>query len=77
MEPFTVLVRDGSHISREKNPNEIAGNGFSMTCRTPRHSTRKVALPQFLRSFMIFLFPKKLLHAFSNACQVFLSAEIN
>jgi hypothetical protein len=26
---------------------------------------------------MIFLFPKKLLHAFSNACQVFLSAEIN
>jgi len=39
----------------------IAGNGISMALCTARHGMRKVASPQFLRSFLIFYFPKLLL----------------
>jgi hypothetical protein len=57
MEPFNVLVRDGSHIFREKNPSGITGNGVSTSC-TPRYGARRVALPRFLRSFLNFYFPE-------------------
>jgi hypothetical protein len=42
----------------EKNPRGIAGNGVSMTCCILRHGVRKVDPPRFLRSFLIFYFPK-------------------
>ena len=64
MEPFTVLVRDGSHSSREKNSSRIAGNGVSMTCYTIRHGKGKVAPPRFARSFLIFFF------YFSESCRI-------
>lgn len=66
MKPFTVLVRDGCHISREKNPSGIAGNGVSTTCCTPRQGTRKAGPPQFLRSFLIFVFTKIAAHFFKR-----------
>ena len=60
MEPFTVLVRDGSNISRGKKiPSGNAWNGFSTTCCTPRHGTRKVTPPRVLLGFLIFYFPPK------------------
>jgi hypothetical protein len=37
-DPFTVLVRDGCHISREKNPSGIEGNGVSR-CEESNSST--------------------------------------
>ena len=39
-----------------KYSSEIAGNGVSTTCCIPRHSMRKVAPLQLLRSFLIFFF---------------------
>jgi hypothetical protein len=73
MEPFIVLVRDGSHIPRVGggNPSGIAGNGVSTTCCTPRHGTRNVAPSRVLRGFLIFIFPplplQKLPHTFPRA----------
>jgi hypothetical protein len=64
MESFTVLIRDISHVSQEKNPSEIAGNGFSTTCCTHKHSMRKVAPPQFLHSFLIFISQKVAAYVF-------------
>jgi len=57
----------------KKNPSGIAGNGVS-TCCTTRHGKWKVAPPRFQRSFLIFLFLRKLLHTLSIASQALLSA---
>jgi len=67
MEPYNVLVRDGSRISQEKkNPSGIAGNGVSTTCYTPRNGVRKVAPPRFLRRFLICYFSKFTAYVFKH-----------
>ena len=71
MKPFTMLVRDGCHISRGKNPSGIAGNGVSTTCCTPRQGTRKAGPPRFVRSFLIFLFPKSCCTLFQTRPRLF------
>jgi hypothetical protein len=35
MEPFTMLIGDGSHSFSDKNPSGDAENEVSMTCYTP------------------------------------------
>jgi len=50
MDPFTVLVRDGSHIYREKI--QVGLQEMEL------HNVRKVAPSRFLRNFLIFNFPK-------------------
>jgi hypothetical protein len=51
MDPFTVLVRDGSHIFREKIQVGLQEMEF--------HGVGKIATPRFLRKCVIFYFPKK------------------
>jgi hypothetical protein len=46
MEPFTVLVRDGCHISRKKKLQVgLQEMKFSTTCYTPSQGMWKVAPP--------------------------------
>jgi hypothetical protein len=53
-----------TYFPEKKNPSGIAGKGVSTTCCTPRQGTRKAGPSQFLRSFLIFLFPKIAAHFF-------------
>ena len=64
--PFGIYPEGTFHLARQrrlpyfpgKNPSGIAGNGVSTTCCIHRQGTRKSGPPRFLRSFVIFLFPK-------------------
>ena len=58
METFTVLVRDGCHISQEKSKwdgRKWSFNDMLQRC-SPRHRIRTVDTPWILRSVIIFCF---------------------
>jgi hypothetical protein len=56
MEPFIVLVREGSPFLPEKM--QVGMQELEIQRHDPRHGTRKVVPPRYLPSFMIFYFPE-------------------
>jgi hypothetical protein len=77
MEHFAVLVRVGSYISREKKKTwDCRKWSFNDMSHRKAHSdeSRSSIISTYSSDF---LFPKKLLHTFSNASQALFSAKFN
>jgi hypothetical protein len=68
---FHCAVRDGYNVFRKKNSSGVTGSGVSNTCYTRRQGMRKIAPRRFLRSFLIYYFPKLCCIRFKTRLRLF------
>ena len=55
MKPFTMFMGDGSHVFRQKDPNENTENEVSLTLYTPQHCIMILAPTQIHCNFPTFI----------------------